>query len=77
MSTLSRDAGLSRSALAVALRRPSRRAEEVLIKFLALPPDQLFPGRYDATGTRCVQHGGAAHRRRLINTPHHHQSKAV
>ena len=57
MAALSREAGLSETAIRVALRRPFRRAEEALIGFLGVPPHHIFPGRYDASGTRLVTRG--------------------
>ena len=75
MAELSRDAGLSETAIRVALSRPFRRAEEVLIAFLKLPPNKIWPDRYDATGTRTVRHGRRATRGRAGNNSGNRRTK--
>lgn len=59
---LSLAAGLNRSAIAVSFTTPFIRAEQALIEFLGLPPQDIYPGRYDADGVRTVKRGKAAHK---------------
>lgn len=68
MSALSLAAGLTRSAISVSFRRPFERAERALITFLALPPHEIFPGRYDRHGNRTVRQGCRPYRPRMLNT---------
>ncbi len=49
--------GLSKSAIHYAIKKPSERAETVLIGFLKKPAHEVFPDRYDRTGQRLVRRG--------------------
>ena len=75
MAALSRDAGLSETAVRVSLARPFLRAEEVVISFLKLPPNRIWPDRYDAHGVRTVRLGRRATRGRAGNNSDNRRTK--
>ena len=58
LAALARSNGMSDAAIRYALKYPARRAEEVLSTFLELPPNVLFPDRYDKRGRRRVRFAG-------------------
>lgn len=47
---LSRLNGYAGGSLKMALRRPWPRAEKVIADFIGIPPQQIWPSRYDAEG---------------------------
>lgn len=75
MAELSRNAGLSETAVRVSLDRPFLRAEEVVIGFLKLPPKKIWPDRYDAEGNRTVRLGRRATRNRAGNNSDNRRSR--
>lgn len=47
---LSRLNGYASGSLKMALRRPWPRAEKVIADFIGIPPQQIWPSRYDVDG---------------------------
>lgn len=53
LSALAKSHGISAQALSQAiLERSSARAEIIIAEFIGLHPQQIWPSRYDAKGTR-------------------------
>lgn len=52
LAALARANDLSPSTCSLALVRPSPSGERVIAQFLGIPPNQLWPDRYDHLGCR-------------------------
>ena len=48
-------AGVTHTAISYALIGPSSHIEPIIAEALGLTPEQLFPERFDATGSRIAQ----------------------
>lgn len=50
LTALALAAGLSESAVRMTLRRPWPRVQALIARHLGLPPQEIWPSRYDARG---------------------------
>lgn len=63
LSDLDQAHALKPGTCSAALRRPHRRAEQVIAETLGLPPVQIWPGRYRANGERLKPQPSGNYRR--------------
>ncbi len=64
LAQLAADAGVSRQHVSHALRRPNPRGEAIILKFLGVSGNKVWPDRYDKAGNRIVHRGPSPRRGR-------------
>lgn len=52
LTALGASNGLSRQAMSLVLVRPWAEAEDVIARFLDVPPAKIWPSRYNSNGSR-------------------------